>query len=648
MNIQPTYSGLPFSWNGKSKKTIQSDCRWLETMIRNAAPFSAGWTKVRIVQLAYPKPPRSRSEAASVLPTYAGLESEAAIVAALRSLCALEQYPGFRQAVNETLIVQTLNSWHQKQFARYSSCRYEIYEDRACANIFLLTSTASIARNVDRVLPPVQRFRPLFNVEELARLLGQRQVESLTLKTHSYGTPDIAFYRQFQTEVAALTRKDLFTEEPPLTPQQFYLGYQWPSEKPLVSSVLWSDWIEQRGTATKLLLTLGMLAGIGGTLLYVFLQLFGVPLLSLLSLLPGFQLLWDWIQFDPTARLAVQWYWIVPTLLMFWLMALQLLRLVTYSRDRVRANRYGIPDLAEFCWQLDQALSQTQEQLSAKAEKAQNQENNRTLPLNLIGHGLGGQILIDAVHRLSPQFDKNKLTDPANPTWGQYLQLNQLILVAPDISLECIRAERNNAVRSVFHGCQHIYLFSSDRDIVLRYVTLLSSWLSEPNPEEAGLQLGNVCLLRSQLEGKINHYHPVIRNLLRFQPLANPTAAYDLIDRINYLDCSQLATLNGIRISLNPLTALPIDAINTLLFLLGRLAVHTGYLEASAPSFELLKFLIANSNRPDTELQPEIQRLIAGTPIRFLPSRSGATPLSMGSDEGEPTQSQNNIHLKRE
>ena len=636
MDAQRIYANLPFSWQDRSPQTVKNDCRWLESIVRNAAPFSDWWTKARIVQLAYPKPPRARSEAASVLPTYAGLDSEAAIVSALRSLCNLAQYPGFRQAASEDFVIQTLNAWKSQQFAQYSHCSYEIYEDRNAPNIFLIASTAKTVPGADRTLPPVQRFRALFNVEELAWLLCQRQMAGLTLRTHGYATPETTFYRRFQAEVLALTQKDLFTQGPTLDPKQAYIGYHWPSEKPLFSSGLWKDGLKNWGILARLLLPMGLLSGICGALLFVFLQFFGVPLLSFLGEIPGIAWLWQWLQFERTARLAAQWYWITPTLLMSWLMFFQLLRGFAYQRDRSRASSYGAPDLAEFFAQLGHALSTPQNWPQPAATPSTNPQFS--LILNAIGHGLGAKVLVDAIHRLSGQGGNLDAAASIRLSIGQHLQLNHLTLVAPDIAIDRLCEGHNNAVRSAFQCVPQIYLLSSDRDLVLRYGVLLSSWLNQPSLTTAGFRWGNVYLKRSQHKDQQSQdqksqdqqarYLPAIRDLLRSQPLARAMGAYDAIDRTNYLDCSDLAVLSAVRWRVHPLLAIAIDGINSCFCLLGRLAVHQGYFESNAPSFEILKFLIAARDRSETEVQQHLSELVKNTPIRFLPSRSGATPLS--------------------
>ncbi len=625
MGTQRIYSDLPFSWQDKSLQTVTSDCRWLESIVRNAAPFSDWWTKARIVQLAYPKPPRARSEAASVLPTYAGLDSEAAIVAALRSLCNLEQYPGFRQAANEDFVIQTLNAWTCKQFAQYSHCSYEIYEDRNTPNIFSIASAAKTVPGADRSLPPVQRFRALFNVEELAWLLCQRQIEGITLRTHSYATPATTFYRRFQAEVLALTQTDLFTEGPTLDPKQAYVGYHWPSEKPLFSSVFWDDWLQHWGILARLLLLIGLLSGICGTLLFVLLQFFGVPLLSFLGGLPGLDWVWRWLQFEQTARLAAQWYWITPTLFLSWLVGFQLLRLFAYQRDRSRAIGYGAPDLAEFLAQLGQALSTPQNwpQPAATSPNAQ-----FSLSLNAIGHGLGAKVLVDAIHRLSGSGGSLDAAASIRLSIGQHLQLNHLTLVAPDIAIDRLCEGRQNAVRSALQCFPQLYLLSSDRDLVLRYGVLLSSWLNEPNLTTAGFRWGNVYLQRPRRQREDGRYLPAIRDLIRSQSLVRAMGAYDAIDRTNYLDCSDLSALSAVRWRVHPLLAIAIDGLNACFFLLGKRAVHQGYFESNSPSFEILKFLIAVRDRSEIEIQQHLSELLENTPIRFLPSCSGATPLS--------------------
>lgn len=612
------YEDLPFVWT--DPEIGQSDRRWLESVIQNAAPYSDWWVKARIVQTAYTALQVDQR-------IYAGKSSEAEIATVLRDQVDPELYPACFHALTETYVIEVLNAWKSKQFSQAISRNFEVYADRNHANVFLVVSTAPVSLEVDRVLPPLKRFRPLFNVRELAQIMAQRQVQRVTLRTHGYSNEARGFYQRFGKEAQELNQPDRTTQTRPLDDDHFYIGYHWPSEQPVTSPGLWSDYHTHPGVVLKFLFVLSGLAGIVGTLLWFLLRVLGVPLLEILGTLPGIAQAWQWLQFSATAALAVQWYWIVPTLFMFWLLAFLLLRIVVYQRDRYRAIHYGAPDLAEFFWRVDKEIGQ---------------EYTRQPPqllLNLIGHSMGGLVLVNVLRILSEygRDDQGTLNpDSMLPTdlveenrVGQHWILDKLILASPDIPLEFMREGRNNYVRSAMRRCRRIYLMSSDRDIVLRYLATLGNWFSEPSIQMAGLRLGNV-YLKSVLDKQGNRvYRPYVRVMLHSERAVQPTSAYDLFRKFNYLDCSEMGAdtgkggVNIVPLALNHITAIPIDLLNTLFFLppFSLIDTHGGYFHTNTRSFQLLKFLLTANFLPDEVIRTKITELIADSPIRFLPSQ---------------------------
>ncbi|MBD2097643.1 alpha/beta hydrolase [Trichocoleus sp. FACHB-591] len=643
------FDSLPFSWEGKSAETIQNDCRWLEFITRNAAPFSDWWTKARIVQLAYPTPPHPLVTTAEPLPTYAGLGSEAAIAEVLQSLCSPEKYPDFHRKVNVEFVTETLNCWKLRQFSQAISRNFEVYADLEHPNTFLVTSTAPVSLEVDRQLPPSHRFRPLFNVDEFARIVQERDAKRLSLRTHGYSSPASGFYESFTNEADELNRPDPATHARTLQDDHFYIGYQWPSEQPVTSPGLWADYRSHLGIVFKFLFVVSGIAGIFGTLLYIFLKLFGIPVLKLLGLLPGVAQVWEWTDFVDTVDLAVQWYWIVPTIFLLWTIVFLLLRVVVYLRDRYRAIHYGAPDLAEFFWRLDRALSNLAKRSTSDSPQAIETNapttSGRQLSLNLIGHSMGGLLVVTVLRILSDRFGKDDqgslLPDPSSPVGeeadsiGEHLRLDTLILASPDIPLEFMREGRNNYVRSAMRRCRRIYLMSSDRDIVLRYLSTVSNWFSEPSIQMAGMRLGNLYLKPIRVSGSIQ-YRPYIRIMVHSERAVQPTSSYELFRKFNYLDCSEMrgdqgtGGVNAVAFSLNRFNGLLIDLINTTLFLFGikKLDVHGGYFQTNTQSFQILKFLLTANFLADEVIKGEIEAMIAGTPIKFLPSESWVMPTS--------------------
>lgn len=608
------YENLPFSWQGKTLETIQNDCCWLESILRNAAPFSDWWIKARIVQLAYPQPSNLPTQMLDGLPVYAGLTSEREIAETLRSRCNPQQYLCCYCSLTEEYVIQTLNSWRTQQFSQAVSRNFEVYCDRHFPNIFLVTSTASVSLGVSRPIPPDDRYRPLFNVDEFATIIHTSNVKQLTLRTHGYSTPARNFYNLLAHEAQALNSLDAVTNTPTLRENHFYIGYQWPSEQPVTSPGLWVDYKTYPGIVLKFLLVLAILAGMVGTLFYLFLLVsFTMPL---------------------------GWVWAVFTVFVLWLLVFLLLRIVVYQRDRNRAIHYGAPDLAEFVWRLDAALSRPKNwtQNADEVEK----DRNRLLKVNLIGHSMGALVMVNVLRVLSDRFGQDD-THPLLPDStvpedadadkiGMHFRLDNLILTSPDIPLEFLREGRNNYVRSAMRRCRRIYLMSSDRDTVLRYLATLINWIGEPSIQMAGLRLGNVFLRRT--ENTQDTFRPYIRIMLHVEAVIQPTSSYELFRKFNYIDCSEMqgdnnkGGVNGVPLPLNRLTALIIDLVNTLLFLLkiNAIDVHGGYFQTNTPAFRIIKFLLTSNFLADEVIKDEIKQIISNTPIRFLPSQPWTMP----------------------
>ncbi|MDY7022416.1 MAG: 2-C-methyl-D-erythritol 4-phosphate cytidylyltransferase, partial [Cyanobacteriota bacterium] len=106
------------------------------------------------------QPPGVEPQTLYNLPTYGEYQQEQAIAEALRSTCDPNVYPEFARQVNTEYVIETLNSWHQKQFTQAVSRNFEVYASREYSNIFLVVSTAPTSLNVYRKLPPMEQFRP--------------------------------------------------------------------------------------------------------------------------------------------------------------------------------------------------------------------------------------------------------------------------------------------------------------------------------------------------------------------------------------------------------------------------------------------------------------------------------------------------------
>lgn len=627
----------------------RNDRLWLESIIRNAAPGSDWWTKAHIVQLADSQSrvlDPKRVDGKSI-----DTQEEVAkrLVKEIHEICKktgnYSQY--FQDKVNRDYVIETIDYWCNRQFNQAIARNFEVYVNKENTNVFLVVSTAPSSLNVDRELPPKDFFRPLFNIDEMAQMVLLQKCNRITLRTHGYASPPSRFYRAFIQESNSLNLADETYQIGPLAKTHFYVGYYWPSEQPFLSPSLWVDYQDYGGIIIKFLTVLGSLSVVAGTLLYLFLKILGIPILIGLSSFPGISQILQSANLQSVTGIAVQWHWIVLTVLLLWLLLFQILRVVVYQRDRYRAIHYGAPDLAEFFWRLDRRIEielnageATKSLIKYCQSGAKFQSSDRpTIAVNIIGHSLGSLVVTNVLRILSDRFGKDDLITECKADLkdlcqkkkqeiGDHLILDKLILCAPDIPLEFLREGRNNYVRSAILRCRSIYLMSSDRDVILRYLSTLANWFTEPCLEMSGLRLGNVYLQEVD-EGNTTSkkYEPYVRIMLFSQPAAKQTSAYELFEKFNYIDCSNMKGLNGIKLSLYPSTALLIDIANLILSAFGKIDTHGGYFGADIPSFKILKFLLADNTPCSQEPNAQLLNHSCLKPLRdqkeilFLPSQ---------------------------
>lgn len=617
-------SPLPYHWDDTPEGHLacENDQRWLNGIIRNAAPFSDWWAKARVVQLAYV--PMLGADPH----LYRGMADPDEIVSCLfqelrdhceqyyrdeatdsQSCAAL--YPGFARWVDRAFVIEALNYWKRYEFTKAISRNFEVYRyierrdsamgDRINRNTYLVVSTAAVTLAAPRVLPDPQKFRPLFNVDELALNIHNQDIRALTLRTHGYANPAHDFFKFLCDEANALFDSNRARVEHPydvLANDHVYIGYHWPSEFPIFNKGLLRDTISNGEILVKFLVSLLLLSLVPSLVIFgvlwllTFLQVMNVP----------------------------QWSLVIPVgVYALWWALFSLLRGVVYQRDRYRAVHYGAPDLAEFFWRLDKQLTKlTVGPIAAQQpdmdEQAKATLAQKRLRVNLIGHSMGGLVLVNVLRVLSDRFGKDELTGTENGQFGNCLHLGKMILVSPDIPLELIREGRNNYVRSAMRRCEQIYLMSSDRDVVLRYLSTLGNWFTEPSIEMSGLRLGNLFLPRdmartSRRQKKSETLKTLlVRGAIFSRPAVRPTSAYDLFENINYLDCSKMKGINAIGLDLNPFTALIIDVVNSLFYLLGRIDAHGGYFFTYTATFKLMPFLMQSPAPNEAEIREQLQR----------------------------------------
>jgi len=216
------------------------------------------------------------------------------------------------------------------------------------------------------------------------------------------------------------------------------------------------------------------------------------------------------------------------------------LRVSTYLRDRYRAVHYGVPDFGEF-------LRALEEKLYPQGVKVQ---------LDVIGHSMGTLLLINAFRVMSDYFHG---AGPGGPTDGALgragtFRLGTLMLCGADIPAAMATPDHNNYFLSALRRFQSTHVFSSDRDIILKWLSSMANWFSEPRHDLAGRKLGNVLIVRSHGVGvgrpdsrsgwtlwPVNR--PVARNfhLYRTDPLVSPSHPATL----HFHDCTLNPGLSG-------------------------------------------------------------------------------------------------------
>ena len=198
--------------------------------------------------------------------------------------------------------------------------------------------------------------------------------------------------------------------------------------------------------------------------------------------------------------------------------ALILLRLSTYPRDRYRASNYGVVDLIELLRNLDKEVFQ----LACKNSQIPSEEITQVeglddlkigksrIKLSFIAHSLGCEIATQTIRVLSDVFDKDAIGEIneaeiiKNPDSkiGHIFALERLVMVAPDIPVESILSGRANFLKSSLRRCKEAYIFSSEADLALRVASTTGNYISFPTRSRfRGYKLGNITA-RHFFEGK--------------------------------------------------------------------------------------------------------------------------------------------------
>lgn len=199
------------------------------------------------------------------------------------------------------------------------------------------------------------------------------------------------------------------------------------------------------------------------------------------------------------------------------MLALVLMRLVVYFRDRYRASNFGVLDLVELLRQIDREL------VRLKAEELQLPQGDLNLPdgatpehfeeeaarfwqqtpqkikLSFLGHSMGGLVVTHVVRILSDVFDSRSVDQQPKAEVGTVFKLERLLLASPDIPVLTIISSRANFLASSLRRFAESYLFSSEGDVALRIASTAANYIAFPSRTQSrGYRLGNVALAQKR------------------------------------------------------------------------------------------------------------------------------------------------------
>lgn len=339
--------------------------------------------------------------------------------------------------------------------------------------------------------------------------------------------------------------------------------------------------------------------------------------------------------------------------------ALLLLRMVTYFRDRDRAASAAVYDGVELVRWLHQIFLEEittaapridrVEQLRALLEEeAATQERSAgstsapvriAVELSLLAHSMGCFVATQLVRTLSDVFDPQavdrwkrvgpegpfSMVDPCGEAMaftsdrsiGELFTLGQLVLCSPDIPVWALTNGRSNPLQACLRRFEQVYLFTNDADIVLRLISTLANFFVFPSgTRKGGYRLGNVVPLEGPgFWGKhaldLNHIGLFGMGATRLnRALALTEAPFFarrvLASRLTLVDCTNYCDLplTGKKRRWGPRMASqgpgwrPLRYLFTLLFsMLGRIHPHGGYFRGSFCLDLIYQLLLSGSTR---------------------------------------------------
>lgn len=163
-----------------------------------------------------------------------------------------------------------------------------------------------------------------------------------------------------------------------------------------------------------------------------------------------------------------------------------LLRFSTYFRDSYRALHYGAMDIVQFYRALDDAIAKIN---ASGAHPGTPEDLDRSrIPLNFIGHSMGGYVVTNAVRFLSNVFESER-----KEVIGKSLRFGRLCLVSPDIPVESILTGRRNFLQASLRRFEDAYLVTNQYDITLSLISPAANYIMFPTRDPLRVRrLGNV------------------------------------------------------------------------------------------------------------------------------------------------------------
>ena len=330
----------------------------------------------------------------------------------------------------------------------------------------------------------------------------------IVLNIHGYSTPLPNFHRNaFQTTQKKLEKDH---EALPGDKQTFddyvvFIDFSWPSEQAFSLSPL--SVLRATPFMLRFLLILALLiALVGGKIVSHFALAAGWSLLigSLAGVLLGISV------------------------------ALLLLRMVTYFRDRDRAASAAVYDGVELVRWLHQIFLEEITRAAPQIDKVEElrallnnapqpaavagpseADEEPTVELSLLAHSMGCFVATQLVRTLSDVFDPQAIqrwqsygpegpfsaADPCGPALdqtttggiGDLFTLGQLVLASPDIPVWALSNGRSNPLQACLRRFKEVFLFTNDADVVLRLLSTFANFFVFPSSSrQGGYRLGNV------------------------------------------------------------------------------------------------------------------------------------------------------------